>query len=90
MNPLIISREEVDYLEEYESYMDKETIGSSTVVKTNIGNFVVSVPLQVFTVEGETYMGVSTDSPIYEELEGHKEGDELEFNGQQIRIQRVI
>ena len=83
-------KEEINYLEDYQSFKDKDVIGPSTVVKTNIGNFIVSVPATSFEVEGEKFTGISTKSPMYGAIEGKSEGDKVEFNGQDIEIREVI
>ncbi|WP_417610419.1 hypothetical protein [Owenweeksia hongkongensis] len=83
-------KEEVNFLEDYKSFKNREKVGPSCIVKTNIGNFVVAVPEHEFTVEGEKFTGISTKSPIYEALEGKTEGDSISFNGQEIKISQVV
>lgn len=82
-------KQEVNYLEDYRSFRERNEIGPSTLVKTNIGNFVVAVPEQLFEVEGNEYTGISTKSPLYGALERKKEGDKVSFNDQEIEIKVV-
>lgn len=83
-------KEEINYLEDYHSFGNKDEVGPSTLVKTSLANLVVSVPAKPFKVDGEEYYGVSTESPVYEALEGRKPGDTVEFNGQNVEIREVI
>lgn len=83
-------KEEINRLEDYESFQQNDQVGPSTVVKTNIANIVVAVPQRTFEVDGEKYNGVSTESPIYQALEGKSAGDKVDFNGQQLEIKDVL
>ena len=51
--------------------------------------FVVCVATQAFVCGGQTYMGISTEAPIYGALEGARAGDTVEFRGRVWRIQAV-
>ncbi len=83
-------KEQINKLEDYKSYQDKDKVGPITVVKTDLLNLVVAVPQRTFEVNGEKYNGVSTDSPIYQALEGKAAGDSVEFNGKNIKVKEVI
>ncbi len=83
-------KEEINYLEDYKSFGEKNEVGPSTLVKTSLLNLVVSVPQRTFEVGGEKYNGISTKSPVYEALEGKKAGEKVEFNGQKIEIKEVV
>lgn len=82
-------KEEINYLEDYNSFMDRDTVGPSTIVKTTKANYVVSVAEKSFTVQGDEYYGISTKSPVYQALKDKKEGDEVEFNGDTLKITTV-
>ncbi len=83
-------KEEINYLEDFQSFTARTEVGPSTLVKTSIGNFVVSVPEHLFEVDGTEYTGITTKSPAYEAMEGSKEGDNLKFNGQEVKIDFVV
>lgn len=83
-------KEEINYLEDFKSYRERDKIGPATLVKTNIGNFLVSVPEPLFESNGEKFSGITVKSPIYEALEGKKEGDKVHFNGRDIEIKMVV
>lgn len=83
-------REEVNYLDGFDSFRARETVEVGTVVKTNQGNFIVAVPETTFTVGEETYQGISSKSPLFQEMQGKKAGDEMKFNGQEYKIELVV
>lgn len=39
--------------------------------------------------DGSEIMGISTQSPIYVELEGKRDGDAISFNGRELVIEEV-
>ncbi|MEJ8839908.1 hypothetical protein [Ramlibacter sp. AN1133] len=51
--------------------------------------YVVGVATQAFECDGLTYMGISTEAPIYEALEGAVAGDTVEYGGRVLRVQNV-
>ena len=68
----------------------KQTIVQpGSVVKFNERNLVVSVATDAFTCQGEEFIGISEDAPIYLEMKGLSEGDTFFFNNQQFTIQLV-
>ncbi len=81
---------EINFLEDYKSFKNRDEVGPSCLVKTSIGNFVVAVPEHQFEVNDEKYTGISTKSPLYEALEGKTEGESIEFNGQNVKISQVV
>lgn len=61
-----------------------------SVVITNNGNFYMAISAGALTVKGETYMAVSTASPIGLKLKGQKKGAEFILNGKPYQITAVI
>jgi transcription elongation GreA/GreB family factor len=51
--------------------------------------FVIGVATQAFTCEGESYMGISTEAPIYRALAGARAGDVVRFQGRELRVESV-
>jgi hypothetical protein len=51
--------------------------------------YVVGVATQAFECDGLIYMGISTDAPIYEALEGAVAGDTVEYQGRKLKVQNV-
>ena len=52
--------------------------------------FVVAVSTTKFDLEGETYMGISVQSPIYNAIEGLQAGESFVHNGREITLDEVI
>lgn len=67
-----------------------DTVGPGAVVIFADRRFIVAVSTVRFDVGGETYMGISTQSPIYKAMVGLQAGDSFEFNGKEIVIQDVL
>lgn len=67
-----------------------DTVGPGAVVSFNNRNFIVSVSTTRFDVDGVTYMGISTQSPIYKAMAGLEAGDSFTHNGQEIEIEDVL
>lgn len=82
--------EEINILSKYNSPDLKDKVAPMSVIHTDIGNFVVGVPEHFFEVQGEKYTGISSQSPIYEAMENSGKGDEITFNGRQVRILDVF
>lgn len=59
------------------------------IVSFNNRNFIVVVSTTRFECDGITYMGISTQSPIYKVLEGLKAGDEFTHNGREFTVEDV-
>ncbi len=83
-------KEQIEFLEQYKSFQNRDTVGPATLVKTNIGNLLVAVPEQEFKAGSKNYTAISTRSPVYEKLEGKKAGEAVNVNGQSIQIQSVV
>ena len=67
-----------------------EEIQLGDVLHTNQGNFFVAVPAEEFEVNGTTYRGISTDSPLYLALRGKHAGDTVRVNENDFTIKEVF
>jgi hypothetical protein len=67
-----------------------DTARPGAVVSFNNRHFVLAVSTMRFDVDGTTYMGISTQSPIYKVLEGLSAGDVFEHNGTEYVLDDVI
>lgn len=66
---------------------EHNTVKLGSVVKTNLHNYFVSISLgEVKTEDGETYLAISTQSPIFQTLSGKKKDDSFSFRNQNVRI----
>ncbi|WP_170351724.1 hypothetical protein [Ruegeria atlantica] len=67
-----------------------DRVQPGAVVKFNNRRFVVCVSTTRFDVDGKTYMGISTQSPIYLAMVGLQEGDVFTHNGTEFEVQEVL
>ena len=70
-------------------FSTKTDVEEGAVVKLNNRYFVISISSAVFECEGESFMGISTDAPIYQPMEGLQTGDTFTFHQQKFEIQAV-
>ncbi len=61
-----------------------------SVVVTENQAFFISISLGEIKHEGKSYFAISTQSPIYQELNGKKAGDSLTFRGKSTKIISVF
>ena len=67
-----------------------DTVQPGAVIKFNNRRFVVCVSTTRFDVDGKTYMGISTQSPIYLAMVGLKAGDIFTHNGTEFEVQEIL
>ena len=58
-----------------------EVVQAGTVVHTDHGHFLVGVAVPHFEVEGEKYLGISKQAPIFAAMAGKKQGEQFEVRG---------
>lgn len=67
-----------------------ENIRPGSVVETDDDYYYISVPLgEVNMDSGSKVFAISTEAPIYENLEGKKEGDKFTFKDKEVTILKV-
>lgn len=64
------------------------TLGA--VVVTDSNTFFVSASLEAFQLNGETFIGISTHSPLYKTMMGKKKGESFNFQGTTYSIKDVF
>ena len=67
-----------------------DTVRPGSVMRFNNRSFVVCVSTTRFEVGGDTYMGISTQSPIYLAMAGLRAGDVFTHNGTEFEVQDVL
>lgn len=67
-----------------------DRVQTGSVVKTNAGNFFISIFLGKFEVESEMYFAISLGAPIGKALEGAKLGDVVSFRNKDYVIQELF
>jgi len=67
------------------------TIQEGAVVKLSGQNryLVISVHTNAFTCQGETFLGISKNAPLFEAMEGLEEGDVFDFGDRELEIEYV-
>ena len=68
----------------------KTEVEEGAVVRFNDRNFVISVSTARFECDGESFMGISPQAPIYQALQGKQIGETVEYGGRQFDIQAVF
>ncbi|MDJ1499066.1 hypothetical protein [Xanthocytophaga agilis] len=64
-------------------------VGKGAVVITDSIHFFIGVSIP-FKVNGEDFMAISTNAPIYSVMKGKKEGDTFSFNGKNYKIKQLF
>lgn len=68
-----------------------EVVRAGSVVETKNGYYFISVPLGEIDMEsGSKVYAISTDAPIYKEMEGKKAGDSFHFRDGEVEIVKVF
>ncbi|MFD3191687.1 hypothetical protein ACFMPD_15620 [Sedimentitalea sp. HM32M-2] len=67
-----------------------DTVRPGAIVSFNNRHFIVVVSTVKFQCNDVTYMGISTQSPIYKAMAGLQEGDSFTFNGREITLDSVL
>ena len=85
---LSLANEEMSILQSLESSISGEHLSASpgAVVVTNRDTFFISVSIEQFELEGETFIGLSTKSPLYIAMRGKKKGDKFLCKGVTYKI----
>jgi len=68
----------------------KTQVSEGAVVRLGDRWFVVSVSTAQFQHDEHTYMGISTQAPIYRAMEGLTAGERFEFRGRQVTVHEVF
>ena len=67
-----------------------EVVRPGSVVETKNNYYFISVPLGEIDMEsGSKVFAISTDAPIYKELEGKKAGDKVTFQDNTFEIVKI-
>jgi len=86
--PVHTNTEKLDKLASID-FGPKIKVEEGAVVQLNGRYFVIAVPTAQFVCEGESIMGISTDAPIYQDMEGLSAGDKFSFGEQEFRIEQL-
>ena len=67
----------------------KSTVEEGAVVRVGACNLIIAVPTRPFRCDGEAFMGISAQAPIYEAIQGKRAGESFRFNGRDATIELV-
>ncbi len=67
-----------------------DSVKLGAVVHTNLQNYFISASLGELDYDENTYMAISTQTPIYQALAGKKKGDTFVFRDQKYRILEIF
>lgn len=71
------------------SFEPTDIIKPGAVIKVNGRCMIVAVPKSAFTIEGQDFIGISTNAPIYDAISGKRAGDEFVYNDTTFKIDAV-
>lgn len=77
---LIFANQELLYLNSLNVEDDSNIVEPGAVVVTESITFFIGVSSEKVEVDGQTFFGISTKAPIYQNMEGLKKGDKFQFN----------
>lgn len=67
----------------------KAEVEPGALIKFNNKYFLIGIASGSVTVNNQNFIGLSTNAPIYKEIEGRTKGEEFVFNGKTIKIEDV-
>ena len=67
-----------------------DTVGPGAVVRFKDRSLIVVVSTSKFDLDGHSYMGISTQSPMFKAMDGLKAGDSFNLNGRKFTIKDVL
>ena len=77
---------DIDLLNGLDSIEPNDRLQLGDVIETDKGNFFVAVPEEEFTIDGVSFRGISTESPLFQALADTKTGESAEVNGTSFRL----
>ena len=86
---LIQAQQALAELQRIDHQDDHNQVQAGAVVHTNQGHFLMGVAVPQFLVGEQKFLGISRRAPIYQAMEGKKEGEKFEMRGQTYQIERI-
>lgn len=89
---MLLAQEEMQLLQYLKSTGSNsyKTVAPGAIVITEKGNFFISVSIEQFVADHQTFVGISTQSPLYQVMEGLPEGSLFLHNGVMTRITTIL
>lgn len=82
--------EQKNELEMIDIRITEETIQFGSIAITSSGNYFFSVGIGKVAIDGADWFCVSMISPVGKTLQSKVVGDEIAFNGEKIKIEKII
>jgi hypothetical protein len=79
-----------DVLQRIDPVVSTVSIQPGSLVVTNNGNFYIAVSVGALVIQGETYIVLSSASPVGALMMGSKAGHQFVFNRKTFEVQQVI
>jgi len=70
--------------------VETDIVRVGSIVFTNAQNLFISISLGQISCEGDNFVAISTQSPLYQSIEGKRKGDKFDFRGQKYTINEVF
>lgn len=67
----------------------KDEVAEGAAVRIGGRWFVVGVATSAFECDGRSYMGISTQAPIYQAIAGARAGDAVQFRDRELQVEEV-
>lgn len=83
---LSFSQMEMNNLQNLNPSLITTKVEPGAVVKTNLLNFYISIPIDKIEIDGATFVGISVKAPIYAMMLDKKKGDTFTFNDSEYKI----
>lgn len=80
----------LNMLEKAKNVKPAKQVGFGSLVVTNNGKFFVAAGLGQFKYKDETFLLISSQSPIYLAMAGKLEGESFNFRGKTFTIEKVM
>lgn len=72
------------------SFDESDIVEPGAIVTVSGRHMIVAVSKPRFQFEGQDFIGISADAPIYPAMEGKKAGDVFTFKGRKFKIESVL
>ena len=85
---LLLANEEMSFLRQLKAagHQTHTIVGPGAIVITDKAPFFISVSIEQFGVDGETFFGISTRSPLYVTMKGLPKGSIFHHQGANYKI----
>lgn len=87
--PMFAHHAKIDVIENLDFALS-DTVKPGAVVRLSDRSLIVAVSTSKFDLDGQTYMGISTQSPMFKAMDGLKAGDRFDLNGRKFTIKDVL